>query len=134
MNFTPEQLLAIKVPFLETLGASYVSHSKGQGSFQLTIEEKHLRTLGLLHGGVSCSLLDTTMGLAAMTCAEDGKVIVTSQMNVHFIRPCRLGETIICTAHVKHGGRQTVVTEAELKTDTGELVALSTATYMYTSA
>lgn len=133
MHITPDQLRATPVPFLDTLGIEYLTHDEGRASFQLTIAEKHLRTLGLLHGGVTCSLMDTTMGLAAMTLAQEGKVLVTSQMNLHFVRPCKLGETILATASVKHGGRQTVVVEGEIRTADGELVAVATGTYMYTS-
>ncbi len=131
MDFTAQEYQMIRHPFLETLGVEYVSHAKSEGTFKLQVEEKHLRSFGILHGGVICSLLDTTMGLAAMTVAEEGKIVVTSQMNLHFVRPCRQGETIFCTAKVKHGGRQTVVVEGEIRTEGDDLVSVGTGTYMY---
>ncbi len=126
-----EQLLQQDVPFLKLLGLNYTSHAPGEAEFSVCIEPKHLRSGGILHGGVTCTLLDTTMGLAAFTSSEDQRLLVTSQMNLHFVRPCKAGETINARAVVKHAGRQTVVVEGQILTSTNELVAMGTGTYMF---
>jgi acyl-CoA thioesterase len=119
------------VPFLELLGVRPVEASRGRAVFELTVEDKHLRTLGLLHGGVTATLLDTALGYAAVTTAPSGHFVVTVQLNANFIRPAWLGERLLASGEVIHSGRQTAVARGEIRTADGELVASGTGTFMY---
>lgn len=119
------------VPFLDLLKIIPVECDSGRARFELTVEERHLRTLGILHGGVTATLLDTAMGMAAGTLAPTGHYVVTVQLNVNFIRPSWTNETLIATGNVKHSGRQTAVSFGEIHTSEGVLMATGSATFMY---
>lgn len=119
------------VPFLDLLQVEPLETDAGRGRFRMAIDERHLRTLGILHGGVTAALLDTAMGMAAGTLAPKGHYVVTIQLNVNFIRPAWKGETLIATGEVRHSGRQTAVSFGELRTTEDALVATGTGTFMY---
>jgi uncharacterized protein (TIGR00369 family) len=119
------------VPFLELLGVRACEVGEGRAAFELTVDGRHLRTLGLLHGGVTASLLDTAMGFAAVTVAPAGQHPVTIQINVNFVRAILEGERLRVTGEVRHHGRQTAVTVGELRTSDGKLAATATATFMF---
>ncbi|MCH8830155.1 MAG: PaaI family thioesterase [Planctomycetes bacterium] len=119
------------VPFLELLGIEPVLACDGKAVFRLTVEQRHLRTLGLLHGGVTATLLDTAMGFAAVTKAPPGHHVVTVQLNMNFLRTVRESERLEVSAVIEHSGRKTAVAQAEIRNGEDKLVALGTATFMY---
>ena len=100
-------------------------------TFEMTVEEKHLRTLGLMHGGVTATLLDTAMGFAAVTKAPEGHHVVTIQLNMNFIRPAWQSERLIASGEVCHAGRQTAVARGEVRTADDLLVASGSATFLF---
>lgn len=120
-----------RVPLLEHLQIHPVSAGDGRASFEVTVEEFHLRTLGMLHGGVTAALLDTAVGFAAITVAPPGHHVVTVQLNINFVRPVMQGERLTAEATVLHGGRKTAVVQGEVLTSAGERAAFATATMMF---
>lgn len=118
-------------PFLESLRAEPLSSEKGLATWRLTVEEQHLRTHGILHGGVVATLLDTAMGRAVSTLCREDQCAVTAQLNVNFLRPSWSGETLTVTGEVQHSGRQTAVARGEIRTATGVLVATGSGTFMF---
>ena len=118
-------------PFLEGLRAEPISSEKGRATWRLIVAEQHLRTHGILHGGVVATLLDTAMGRAVSTLCRDDQGCVTAQLNVNFIRPSWSGETLTITGEVQHSGRQTSVARGEIRTDSGALVATGTGTFLF---
>lgn len=119
------------VPFLELLDIRPVEAERGRCVYEMTVAERHLRTRGLLHGGVTASLMDTAMGYAAGTTAPEGHYVVTVQLNLNYVRPGWEGERLLAAGEVQHAGRKTAVVRGEIRTETGELVALATGTFMY---
>ena len=118
-------------PFLAGLQAEPVAAEKGRATWRLVVAEQHLRTHGILHGGVVATLLDTAMGRAVSTLCRDDQSAVTAQLNVNFIRPVWIGETLTITGEVQHSGRQTAVTRGEIRTAAGVLVATGSGTFMF---
>ena len=127
----PEHVHERHVPFLELLEIQPLDAGHGWAAFELTIAQKHLRTLGLLHGGVTATLLDTALGYAAVTTSPPGHFVVTMQLNMNFIRPGWEGERLVARGDVIHSGRQTAVARGEIRTGDGVLMASATATFMY---
>lgn len=116
-----------RLSFLERLGVRVDE----QGHLLLEVRAGHLRTLGIAHGGVIATLLDSVMGMHAGQSSPADHYIVTAQLNVHFIRPAFEGETLIASSVVRHSGRKTAVAQGEIQTSTGELVATSSATFVF---
>lgn len=120
-----------RAPFHALLGLRTLEAGGGRGRLELVVKEHHLRTLGILHGGVFAALLDAVMGMAASTSARGGDDVVTVQLNVNFLRPAALGEALVAAAEVLHAGRRTAVARGEVRTASGELAALGSGTFMF---
>lgn len=127
---TPSNPFA-KSPFLNHLGVELVERSDGRGVLRLAVDERHLRTRGIAHGGLISTLLDTAMGIAVSTGTPDGCFAVTAQLNVNFVRPAWDGEVLEITGEVNHRGQQTAVARGEVRTARGVLVALSSGTFSF---
>lgn len=120
-----------RVPFLDLLKIRPLKASDGKVSFEMDIEGLHLRTLGILHGGVTATLMDTALGFAAGTLAPSAHHVVTVQLSLNYIRPGWKGERLIATGSVHHAGQQTAVSRGEIRTSEGVLVAMGTGTFMF---
>jgi uncharacterized protein (TIGR00369 family) len=119
------------VPFLDLLRIRLVEAAGGRSRAELTVGAEHLRTLGIMHGGVMATLLDTSMGMAAGSVAPAGHDVVTVQLNLHFIRPAWEGETLVAVGEVRHAGRRTAVARGEVHTAAGILAGSGSATFMF---
>ena len=101
-------------PLMDALGVR-VSLEDGRPVIRMTVDDRHLRSHGIAHGGFLCTVLDTALGAAAYETLEDeGVELVTAQLNVNFIRPVWSGEEILASAEVVHAGRQTMVVRGQI--------------------
>lgn len=124
-------VLMRSVPLLKALGIEPVAAEAGESRIRLSVGEKHLRTLGMLHGGVTATLLDTALGYAVMSLAAEGYHAVTVQLNVNYTRPAAVGETLEAVGRVLHHGNLTAVATGEVRNETGELIATASGTFLY---
>jgi uncharacterized protein (TIGR00369 family) len=113
--------------FLERLGV----RADERGHLILEVKSAHLRTLGIAHGGVIASLLDSVMGMTANRSSPADHYVVTAQLNVHFIRPAFEGETLVASSVIRHSGRKTAVAQGEIRTSEEALVATASATFVF---
>ncbi len=113
--------------FLEHLGVRI----DDAGRLVLPIRPPHLRTLGIAHGGVIATLLDSVMGMMANRESPADHYVVTAQLNVNFIRPAFEGETLLASSEVRHSGRKTAVAQGEIRTTDGALVATASGTFIF---
>jgi uncharacterized protein (TIGR00369 family) len=116
-----------RLGFLERLGVRLDE----TGRLLLEVRAGHLRSLGIAHGGVVATLLDSVMGMQASRSSPPDHYVVTAQLNVNFIRPAFEGETLIASSQVRHSGRMTAVAQGELSTSEGALVATSSGTFVF---
>lgn len=125
------ELFERHVPFLELLGVTPKSGHDGRAEFELTVDGKHLRTFGMLHGGVVATLLDTAMGYAAVTKAPADHLVVTMQLNMNFTRAAKPGDRLLALGEVVHAGGRTAVTRGEIRSAAGTLIATGSATFFF---
>lgn len=84
--------------------------------------------LNIVHGGMTATLLDSAMGGAAMQVLPDHLTAVTSQLNIHYLRP-GTGKTLESKATVVHAGKQLVVVEGNAFDDRNRMIAKATGTF-----
>lgn len=93
--------------------------------------EFHYNPLGVVHGGVLTTLLDTVMACAVHTKLPAGDSYTTLDLNVSFVRAVSLQSGRVCAVgEVIHLGRRTATAKAELVDAQGRLCAHSTTTCM----
>jgi acyl-CoA thioesterase len=95
---------------------------------ELEITEKHRQAFGTAHGGVLASILDSAAGLVVnKELVKEGKIAVTAEIKVNYIKPVRSGK-IIAEGRIVNTGSKIAVATSEAKQN-GDVVAICTATF-----
>lgn len=82
---------------------------------------------GLVHGGVTASLLDEVMIKAVL---GRGEVVVTARMTVNYHRPVPMGEKLMLTGEITADRRRMFDTVGHLYDSKGTKLASATGTYV----
>jgi uncharacterized protein (TIGR00369 family) len=85
-------------------------------------------SLGIMHGGLTSTLLDSAMGTAANLNLSEDEGAVTLDLNIRFLSP-GIGERFKCEAKVVKTGRQIIVTEGTVWNEKGDMIASATGTF-----
>ncbi|OQV19694.1 putative Acyl-coenzyme A thioesterase 13 [Hypsibius exemplaris] len=109
---------------------NFVMAEPGKVHFEIEILKEHTNGLGGMHGGFVALLVDNITGAAITTLGKSKKPDipfysgVSVAMNLNYLSPGKLGETIIAKASVEKMGRTLVFTSCELvnKSD-GKIIA-----------
>jgi len=81
--------------------------------------------VGLLHGGVMSSLIESVCSRAtALAVLDDGMMAMGQSISVSFVRPVTEGHAEV-TARACHRGRTTWVWDAEVRDSSDRLCALA---------
>jgi uncharacterized protein (TIGR00369 family) len=121
-------------PFLDTLGARLDAWRPGYAEFSLVIESRHLNRQGTLQGGVISTLLDVACGYAGLYAAEGetDRHASTLALSLNFISKAA-GGVVRARGLYKGGGARIFFAQGELVSDTGELIAMASGTFKYSS-
>ncbi len=123
-------------PIGQTLGFGLLelgTAPDGSTTLSVTLEpaEHHTSPLGMVHGGVIATLLDTACGCAVHASLPAGVGYTSLDLSTRFLRPVFAGSgTIRATGWVVSSGRRTALAEAELRDERGRLLAHATSTCM----
>jgi uncharacterized protein (TIGR00369 family) len=77
---------------------------------RLTIDERHLQPLGLVHGGVFAAIAETAASTGAWLNArakDPGLGVVGLENHTSFLRAGRVGAEVVAEATPRHAGRRT---------------------------
>lgn len=102
----------------------------GRARCWLDVGPKHLNRHGVLHGGVSTTLLDAASGFTASLSVDPAAaaLFLTVTLDTQFLSPARAGR-VTATGRVTGGGRRLVFVAADLVDEAGALVASSTGVF-----
>jgi uncharacterized protein (TIGR00369 family) len=119
-------------PIAELLGFEIVDVAPGRVTFAMQAAEKHYNPIGMVHGGVTATLLDTVMGCALHSLLPKGVGYSTSDISIRYVRPITVHTgRVVATGTVLHQGRRTATAEGRIvDADMGRLLAHGTSTLM----
>jgi uncharacterized protein (TIGR00369 family) len=103
----------------------------GEGFAVFTVEpaEYHYNPIGVVHGGLAATLLDSAMGCAVHSVLPAGTGYTTLEIKVNFIRPLTAGTgRVRCEARLIHRGGRTATAEGRVVDGAGKLYAHATTT------
>lgn len=102
---------------------------EGHAVFTVEPAEYHYNPIGLVHGGVAATLLDSAMGCAVHSTLPAGARYTTLEIKVNYVRPmsAQTGE-VRCEADIIHVGGRTAVAEGKILDQQGKLYAHGTTT------
>jgi uncharacterized protein (TIGR00369 family) len=100
---------------------------QGEVVFECTPDESVYNPLGVIHGGLVCTLADTVAGCAVHTTLEAGVAYTSIDITVNYLRPVTLESgTLVATGRVTKPGRRIALAAAEVHDEAGRLVATAT--------
>lgn len=118
-------------PLLDTLAMTVHPTTEGTCEITMTVDQRHLRSLNMLHGGVTATLLDTALGFAVMSTAGEDQHSVTTQLNIHYLRAAMLGNALRATGEIVRRGRRTAVARGEVRGPDNSLIAIATGSFQF---
>lgn len=116
-------------PISALMNFGLVELSEGYAVFDVVPEEYHYNPIGVVHGGLAATLLDSAMGCAVHSTLPAGAGYTTLEFKVNFVRAITV-ETgrVRCEAKLIHIGGRTATAEGRILDEDGKLYAHATTT------
>jgi acyl-CoA thioesterase len=115
--------------FARLIGMKLVDLQPSAATVQIEMRDELRQPHGILHGGVTATLVDTAMAYAVIACLSETEKASTVDLTVHYLRPHSEG-AFACTAKVVRAGRKVLTVSAEVFNEQGKLFATAISTYM----
>ncbi len=117
-------------PYPSLLSMKLTDIGPGYAEIQLDIEKKHRQLLGVVHGGVFATLIDTVAFWAVYYEIEDPDAWLTSvDLKLNYLAPARSGKLIARGRQIKVG-RKLCYADAEIRDAEGKLLTHGSSTLM----
>ena len=115
-------------PIATLLGFDLVEVDEGRAVFAAHPGPEHYNPIGMVHGGLVCTLLDTVTGCAVQTTLPAGTGYAHIDLQVSYLRPVH-GHTGTLSARgwVTKPGRRVAFAQGEVVDPAGKLLATATA-------
>lgn len=117
-------------PIAALLGFELAEVEEGRVTFEAEPAEFHYNPIGVVHGGLAATMLDSVMGCAVHSTLPAGVLYSTIEVKVNFVRPITSGTgPIVAEGTVVHAGGRVATAEGRLYAkNTGKLLAHATTT------
>ncbi len=114
-------------PIALLMGFSLVEVDYGLAVFECTPDESAYNPIGLVHGGLVCTLADSAAGCAVQSTLEAGVAYTSIDINVTYLRPVTKDTGLIrATARTTKPGRRVAYATVEVTDTGGKLLAQAT--------
>ena len=118
-------------PICRLLGYQLVEVEPGHAVFEIRAAEQHYNPIGVVHGGIAMTLLDSAMGCAVHTTLPVGTGYATLEVKVNLVRAITGASGLMrCIGKVVYAGKRIATAEARLEDASGKLYAHGTSTCM----
>lgn len=124
-----------RAPIMDLLGWQFTGHDAETGTLTAEMEARpeFLNPAGSVHGGMLAAMLDETLAPTVAAALGPDEFAPTIEIKVSFIAPAR-GGRILAKGRLVNKGRSICFAEAELRDESGRLLATATATSKITSS
>ena len=118
-------------PIAQLMGFRLTEVEPGHAVFEITPGEQHYNPIGVVHGGVAMTLLDSAMGVCVHTRLPAGTSYTTLEAKTNLVRAItdKTGK-LRAIGKVVHIGSRVATAEGRLEDATGKLYAHATTTCM----
>jgi acyl-CoA thioesterase len=110
------------------IGMELVDIAPGEATITIRMRDQLRQPHGVLHGGITATLIDTAMAYAVVTGLAEGEKATTVDLTIHYLRPHVEG-AVICTAKVVRAGKRIITLTAEAFNEEKKLIATAMSTY-----
>jgi len=116
-------------PIAETLAFRGFSVEEGLAVFECEPSEFHYNPIGMVHGGLAATLLDSAMACAVHSMLPAGAGYTTVEMKINFVRPMTAASGVVrAEGKVIQVGQTLATAEGRLTDKRGKLCAFATET------
>ena len=116
------------LPFAQLIGMELADLRMDEAVIRINMRDDLRQPSGVLHGGVTATLIDTAMAFAVRTRLAIDEATATIDLTVHYLRPYVSG-TFTCTAKVVRAGKRIFTVSADVHGADGKLIATGISTY-----
>jgi uncharacterized protein (TIGR00369 family) len=118
-----------KPPVAEALTFQLTEVAEGRSVFVMDVGEYHYNPIGMVHGGVAATLLDSAMACAVHTTLKPGESYTTLELKVNFFRALTVATPQVkAEGIIVHRGKTTAISEATMADDQGRVFAKASCT------
>jgi uncharacterized protein (TIGR00369 family) len=118
-------------PIAELLGFRLTHVEPGFARFEIEPAEYHYNPIGVVHGGVAGTLLDSAMGCSVHTTLPPKTAYTTLEFKVNLVRAVTMKTgTLLCEGRIVYGGKRMATAEGKLIDRDGKLYAHGSTTCM----
>lgn len=112
-------------PVAQLLGFEIVEAENGRAVFAIAPAEWMYNPIGVVHGGIAATILDSCMGCAVHTTLAAGVGYTTTDLQVRYIRAMSDSTgRVLAEGRVVHAGKRTATAEGRVfSEDSGKLIA-----------
>ncbi len=116
-------------PIAGLMGLRLATVTAGEVVFRCTPDESAYNPIGVVHGGLVCTLLDSVCGCAVQSVLEAGTGYTSLEIKVSYLRPVQ-ADTGELTARgwVTRRGRRASFAEGDVRDPQGRVVATASST------
>jgi uncharacterized protein (TIGR00369 family) len=116
------------LPFSKLIGMRLVDMQLDMAVIKIDMRDDLRHPGGILHGGVTATLIDTAMAFAVRTRVAPNEGTATIDLTVHYLRP-HISGTFTCTAKIVRAGKRIFTVSADVVNEEGKLLATAISTY-----
>lgn len=114
-------------PIAVLMGMRMVAAEPGTVIFECEPDESVYNPIGVVHGGLVCTLADTVSACAVQTTLEKGFTYTSIDLNVSYLRAVSVESGLLrATGVVTKPGRRVAFASAEIVDGAGKVVATAT--------
>lgn len=107
-----------------------VSVSEGDVVFRCVADESFVNPVGIVHGGLACTLLDSATATAVHSLLPAGTAFTTIDLSVSYLRAMQPHDLLVVHGWVTKPGSRVCFAEADVRTVDDKLVARATSSLL----
>lgn len=123
---------AVLSNFNRHLGMKILEWKDGEVTVAIDVQDWMRNRTGIVHGGVTATLIDAAAGYAGNYCPHAGRRRISSTLalTTSYVAAGK-GKRIVAKAKVKGGGRTIYASSVEVTDENGTLIAIGEGTFKY---
>ncbi len=113
---------ANSISMLRTLGITLLEIGERHAVMMVTVDTRHSNYFGGAHGGLLATLIDTA-SFFPLPLLPSGRSCTTTNLNVHYLHPARMGDCLEARSELLHLGSRTANARVEIRNQFNTLIA-----------
>ena len=120
-----------RVPFIKDVGIEVTEVQPGRSRLELGVQPRHLNGWRAVHGGVTMTVLDVAMAIAARSLEPEADGVVTVEMKCSFMQAGPPTGRLLAIGTCVHKSTTMAFCESEVRDDANRLLARAMGTFKY---